>query len=334
MRPEKLEAALRAKGTPFRKTRGKNGLEFKICCPYCLSRYGKADRGYKLSMNPALNAAHCFRCGFSGPVSRIFRISNAGGPAVPKMPEFRRKSEAPGELLRLSELPDDHACCNYLRGRGFSVEALDKYFGVMYCQRGKRFAGGLYNTSNTVVFPVWMGGKLEGWQSRLMYNPDKLSEAECETMGFLRDEDGKPIRPPKYFTDPAMRKGECLYNFDLAKKSELAVVCEGTFDAMSVGPCGVATFGKGVTEEQARLLETNWKLVGILLDPGDAGQDMVRLRAMLRQCPSFIVDLKGYKDAGETPSLELWKQIYRSAAMAGYDLNRYKVDISGDALKP
>jgi len=335
MNPVKLEAALRRKvGNAYKKTRGKNGLEFKICCPYCLTRYGKADKNYKLSLNPEMNAAHCFRCGFSGPVSKIFKIENTDDRPVRKIELVNRKSEAPGELVKLSELPDDHACCNYIRGRGFSIEALDKYFGVMYCQRGKKFAGGLYNTTNTIIFPVWMYGKLAGWQSRLMYNPDKLTEDECRAMGFLLDEEGEPIRPPKYFTDPAMKKGECLYNFDLARKNDLVVVCEGTMDAMAVGPCGVATFGKGVTQAQARILQSNWKLIAILLDPGDADEEMAKLRGMMVYCPSFVVNLQGYKDAGETPSLELWDQIYASALKAGYDLNGYNINIPRDSLKP
>lgn len=336
MNPAKLEAALRRKvGNAYKKTRGKNGLEFKICCPYCLSRYGKVDKGFKLSLNPEMNAAHCFRCGFSGPVSKIFKIENNDDDRpLRKVGLLNRKSEPPGDLVRLTELPDDHACCNYIRGRGFSVEALDKYYGVMYCENGKKFAGGLYDTTNTIVFPVWMYGKLAGWQSRLMYNPDKLTDAECETMGFLRDEDGTPIKPPKYFTDPAMKKGECLYNFDLAKQSELVVVCEGTMDAMAVGPCGVATFGKGVTEAQARILQSNWKLIAILLDPGDADDEMRKLRGMVLSCPSFIVNLKGYKDAGEAPSLEIWSQIFDAAAAAGHDLNDYKINVRRDALKP
>jgi hypothetical protein len=335
MTPSKLEAVLKRKlGAAYRKARGKNGIEFKICCPFCLKRYGKPDKGYKLSLNPEMNAAHCFRCDYSGPVSGIFKIKNDNTPSAKRVEFVNFKSEPPGELVRISELPDDHRCCNYLRGRGFSVDALDRYFGVMYCSQGRKYAGGIYDTTNTVIFPVWMHGKLAGWQSRLMYNPDTLTEAECAAMGFMKDEEGQFIRPPKYFTDPVMRKGECLYNFDLARQSELVVVCEGTMDAMSVGPCGVATFGKGVTEMQARIIQNNWKLAAILLDPGDAEEEMEKLKAHLRCIPSFVVDLKGYKDAGEAPSLEIWRQIYDSAAKAGFNLLEYKLNVKPDSLKP
>lgn len=335
MNAAKLEAALRAKfGNGYRKSRGRNGLEFRICCPFCLKRYGKEDRKFKLGLNPSMNAAHCFRCGYSGTVSGIFKVKEDRDEPIRKVSLANRKSEPPGDLVRLSDLPDDHRCCNYIRGRGFSVEALDRFYGVMYCSSGKKFAGGLFDTTNTVVFPVWMNGKLAGWQSRLMYNPDTLTEAECEAMGFMRDEDGEIVRPPKYFTDPAMKKGDCLYNFDLAKESEMVVVCEGTMDAMAVGPCGVATFGKGVTEMQARIIQNNWKLAAILLDPGDAAEEMAKLKSRLRCIPSFVVDLQGYKDAGEAPSLEIWRQIYESAAKAGFDLADYCIDVRREALKP
>lgn len=337
MIPSKFESILKSRvGNAYKKGRGRNGIEFRICCPFCLKRYGKADRGYKLSLNPVLNVAHCFRCGYASLATQIFGVKNdrSGDEAFAKVQAVARRSEAPGELLRLSDLPDNHACCNYIRGRGFSVQALDKYYGVMYCRKGKKFAGGIYDTSNTVVFPVWMNGKLAGWQSRLMYNPDSIPDSECGMMGFMQDGDGKYIRPPKYFTDPAMRKGECLYNFDLAKKSELVVICEGTMDAMAVGPCAVATFGKGVSIEQAHLIQDNWKLAAILLDPGDAELEMRKLQGLIECIPSFVVDLKGYKDAGEAPSEEIWNQIYAAAAAAGHDLMDYRIEIEKEALKP
>lgn len=336
MIPVKFEAALKAKfGNAYRKARGKNGLEFKICCPFCLKRHGSVDRGFKLSLNPVLNAAHCFRCEYSGTAAKVLGIKNLAQFVPPEQPEPRKgPGKGPGELVNLLELPDNHPCCNYIRGRGFSVEALSKYYGVMYCSKGVKFAGGLYDTTNTVVFPVWMRGELAGWQSRLMYNPDALTPEECEAMGFWKDGTGKIVRPPKYFTDPSMRKGECLYNFDLARRSELVVICEGTMDAMAVGPCAVATFGKGVTDMQARLVQNNWKLAAILLDPGDAAAEMMKLRAALTCIPNFIVDLKGWKDAGEAPSLEIWRQIYDSAAKAGHNLLDYKIELDRKAMKP
>jgi hypothetical protein len=48
-----FEVAIRAKyGTRYKKTRTKNGLEYKICCPFCLRNRGKSDTGFHLYMNP------------------------------------------------------------------------------------------------------------------------------------------------------------------------------------------------------------------------------------------------------------------------------------------
>ena len=134
--------------------------------------------------------------------------------------------------------------------------------------------------------------------------------------------------PPKYFTAPGFPKGQSLFNLDWASKSEVVVVCEGTFDAISVGRSGVAALGKGVTEYQARMLVNTpgWKLIILLLDPGDADKEMSKLVQTLGTViPVLQVQLKGYKDAGETPRNEIWLQAGEAAFNVGIDLIQYKI---------
>jgi hypothetical protein len=244
--------------------------------------------------------------------------------------------DGPGMLCNLVGLSTDHPCIRYLRGRGFNIELLERVYGVRYCWEGKAFANGLFNTTNTLVFPIWMDGKLVGWQSRLLYNPDSLTQEELKAMGVPMEEDGTYPKPPKYFTSPGFDKGRALFNYDVARKSELIVVCEGPLDAVSVGPCAVATLGKGVTEFQARLIKAYWKLAVILLDPGDADREMAELQGNLQlSIPTVKIDLQGYKDAGEAPTLEIWRQIVESMDAMGLRIEKYNMGMywTGDALR-
>lgn len=326
---QRLEAQLKRKyGNRYRKGKGKNGLEYKICCPFCLRNVGKEDRKYKLYLNPDIDRANCFRCGHKGRVSDLFKdLKLAEAQPFIRLPPAPLPADvpAPGELHALSELPNDHPCLNYLRGRGLRPAVLEQYYGVRYCSAGRNFAG-VFDTSNTVVFPIWMDGRLVGWQSRLLYTPDKLTEDECEALGFRLDGDGTHVRPPKYFTAPGMDKGRVMFNYDLARQSDVVVICEGPTDAIATGPCAVATLGKGVSEHQARLVKSYWKLAVTLLDPGDADREMQALYgALYTTMPVVKVSLQGYKDAGEATTEEVWRQIYDTAARSGIDLLKYNL---------
>jgi DNA primase len=149
-----------------------------------------------------------------------------------------------------------------------------------------------------------------GWQSRLLYDPGKLTENEYSDYGFQRDEKGEWIVPPKYFTSPGMEKGRVLYNYTNARNYDYVVVTEGVFDAFSVGPCAVSLFGKAPTEAQMRLLKTYWERVIMLLDPGDADMEMERaMHELQRSVKVTVVTLQGTKDAGDLPREEVWRQI-------------------------
>jgi hypothetical protein len=73
----------------------------------------------------------------------------------------------------------------------------------------------------------------------------------------------------------------------------------------------VATLGKLVSGYQKKMLVSLWKTVVLLLDP-DAGKDQAALVEDLTVPggPRVVpVALQGYKDAGDCPRDELWRQI-------------------------
>jgi hypothetical protein len=173
-----------------------------------------------------------------------------------------------------------------------------------------------YDTSNTLIFPLyWTDLRnnrpvVVGWQSRLLYSPDDLNESEYHDYGFCRDDAGEWIVPPKYFTSPGMEKGRILYNYMNARAFDYVVVTEGVFDAFSVGPCAVSLFGKCPTDAQIRTLLNYWDHVIMLLDPGDASDEMEKALLHLHRAVAVtVVNLTGTKDAGDLPRAEVWRQI-------------------------
>ena len=331
---DKVENLLRAKfGTQVKRAKTKKGLELRICCPFCTSRGNTRDTGYKLWINPGKDVYRCWRCETRGSLSELLgqRIDGVGSlqAEAPAVGTLASCETLPGELIRLDHLDNDHVASRYMRHRGFEPSGLGKHYGVSYCASGRLFGGRSFrfDTGNTIVFPIWMLGKMVGWQCRLMYNPDELDDETCRAFGFIWDEEKeKWLRPPKYFTSPGLTKGCVLYNYDTAIKSDVVVVTEGPTDALATGPCAVGTLGKGVSDTQVELLANNWKVIVVLLDP-DAYADAEALCAHIgRKNPlTVLVRLENYDDPGSAPTREIWKQIYRAGMRTGIDITQYSL---------
>lgn len=324
-----IESALVAKfGKRYRKHRAKNGMEYKVCCPFCTKAGLKPDRKYKLWINPDKQVYRCWRCDARGRVSDLLGVL-ASTPVFDARPRtLSTDIPAPGELIGLDQLEGSNPACVYMANRGFNPVALGRYYGVQHCYSGRVFGGKYmrFNTTNTIVFPIIMDTRVVGWQSRLLYNPDALTDAECEAMAMPRDDDGDYIRPPKYFTSPGLTKADVLYNFDTARSGNLVVVVEGPTDVLATGPAAVGTLGKGVSDQQASMLKTFWDLVIVMLDPGDAARESAKLVEELSGTVRTVeVRLERYDDPGSAPTLELWRQIDVAMRKQGLDLSNYKL---------
>ena len=331
-----VEQLLRRKfgDTRVRKTRGRNGVEFRVCCPFPHGPDGP-DRKYKMYINPERfgGVYNCYSCGKSGRLSEfIGEFNNMARQPVAQVRDepLPADVQGPGYTIPIDELPADHPASIYLervRKRPFDRVELSRDYGVRYCLKGRTYGSGekgfWYDTSNTLIFPMWMMGRLVGWQSRLLYDPDKAScdDAACAAMGFPKDHEGQWIRPPKYWTNPGLPKGRILFNFDNARKFRHVVVTEGVFDSMSVGLCATAALGKGITENQIRMLKTYWDTVILLLDPGDADRETAKIAAdmMTSGVEVIPIHLKNYHDAGDTPREELWRQITETVRQRNLD---------------
>lgn len=315
-------------GNQWGKHRRRNGqMEYRANCPFCLRERGTPDKKRKLYMNPSKGVFNCYRCSSSGPLRKIFRdyIPGAKPEFAPVIQQQTKDCPMPGDVIPLHHLDDDHIARRYLEYRGFKPDVLSEHLGVHYCSKGRRFGNGedfFFDTTNTILFPVWMHGKLIGWQARLLYDPDKLDDKQCELYQFPKNSEGEWVRPPKYYTPYGMSKGDILYNFDNARQFPLVVVSEGPLDVAGIGVCGVATFGKSISETQGRLIKQYWRTAILMLDPDDADNETMRLCYDLQMSiPVIPVKLQGVKDPGDASFERIWTQIYDAAAARGHHLS-------------
>jgi len=313
-----FEAAIRARfGSKYRRSRGRNGVEFKVCCPFCVRNGKSIDKSYKMYINPTHRGGvyNCYRCSASGTVGELLgKISGDEVVIQKKEAPLPTNVSPPGHMVDLQQLEVDHPAIAYLtrrRSRPFDPAYMAHYFGVKYCAVGQRFGNGvdfLFDTTNTLIFPVYMFGALVGWQARMLDEPETLTDEFLEMKGFPRNESGGWVLPPKYYTSPGFPKGRVICNFDLARQHEIGVVSEGTFDVAAIGTPGMATLGKGITEYQARLLKTYFNKIVVALDP-DASKESRAIVANLRMSIDVYELELNDQDPGDMLTDDIWKTI-------------------------
>jgi DNA primase len=140
-------------------------------------------------------------------------------------------------------------------------------------------------TTRRIVFPVFFGHQLVGWQKRAI--------------------PGESVSPePKYKNSPGFPKSQVLYNYDLAKDYPRVCVVESAMSvakALSVGvPNVVATFGSKVSNEQIRLLR-DFEIVYIWFDrdSGGMGGEYKLTQGLYRHTTVKVVTPDGGKDMAD-----------------------------------
>ena len=232
------------------------GEYYRVDCPYCgdtrarlwvSHRYGTEDAGgRKLRF-----LAHCYNrlClrekwradDFRDRLDDGYMLARARVREGIVVAAEDRAATMPGHCIRLDRLPDAHPAVRYISerpGQKLDYRRLGRAYGLSFCTDAPN-----YNAVGRLIAPVVLGGKLVGWQGRY--------PADLDWKGPRRNE-----LPPKYYTDPAMRASQVLYNLDVARTFRTIVVVEGTFDVYGFGPMCAATFGSSLSDAQVRLLKS------------------------------------------------------------------------------
>lgn len=242
------------------------GEYYQVCCPKCHDtkhrlwinhRWGVKDQ----KGNRNLHLAVCYNEGcyahYQERIDLLEDLNQVGGGGSLERATVQQGEEIdfanievalPGHHELLHELPPHHPANAYLAGRGYDPEKLGRFYGVGYCNHSPMLLA-----ANRIVVPIYVEGKLKGWQARYIGDMDWHD----------------PNSPPKWYFMPRFKKGQTFYNIDAAKTFETGVVVEGCGDAWGFGPMSLATFGQTMTVTQKRLLKSIYanRSVVLLWDP-------------------------------------------------------------------
>jgi DNA primase len=153
-------------------------------------------------------------------------------------PMVRKEIRLPTNVPVL-DLPENHPARQFLVKRGIDKDQLLCY-DIRY---GQGLDADFPTAYNSIIFPVYMEQMLASWQARVLTSNSRM----------------------KYYSCPGIRIHDLLYGWDLAKDYDYAILVEGVFDAIRIGPPALALFGKHVSDQQARLLQ-RFKMVFYIPD--------------------------------------------------------------------
>lgn len=179
----------------------------------------------------------------------------------------------------------------YLAERGVPLDVAQLY-GIRYAPVERR-----------VVFPIYAGARLVGWQKRLIVDNRAWNEETEEW-----------VEGPKILSSRGIPR-ERTVMFSNRPMTEHVVLCEGPVDALKAHLCGgnVATMGKAVSANQVKLLRNaGVTKFYMALDP-DAFEETRRLVSDLGdlECHLLVVPSQ-YKDLGAMPMPEVL-ELFRNA---------------------
>lgn len=332
---------IRKKFPEARETVRGSGPAFTVNC----WKYHKFGGKNEMEIGANDGVFHCHNCGHSGnlytefpeffdPLSELFPdlFVKREAPTAPAANARVRRGgimwtediQAPGEVIPFAKLPDEHVAVEYLRRRGFDIEemrAYDETRALYYCTRGQiSMAEGKGSTTGRIVFPIYMLGRLKGWQARQIDYVVEETELTGEKVVWNGDAwqkfkkvDGhwEDRYVPKYYTCPGMKRSSVLYGFDMARNYQEVAVVEGPLDYHRTGPQCVGTIGKMISRDQVNLMKTYWSRLFYLRDPGVDPEDRAfkQLLMDLAPVPVYHLCLAGGKDPGATRRESTWQQI-------------------------
>jgi len=227
-----------------RAKRGAGGL-FNIMCPTCAPEDSK-----KMKRWVSEHVSQCWICGNRMSTETLLNQAVTINPLALKLPYTKHED--------IIDLPTNHPAVQFLyRDHLYDLQLL-KDKGVVFVAEGCGISipfesGYIGHTNECIIFPVYHGGILVGWQARKV--PGTWHGDRAGKMRYLQ------IFP----------KGKYLFNYDAAKSSKTVVVMEGAKKALKLPTMAVATLGKDISTEQIRLIQ-EWSRIVFMLDAGEDAQ--------------------------------------------------------------
>lgn len=239
-----------------------SGKEIAIECIFC----SQSSKKKKLTINTESGLWHCWKCGKKGNFFQFIDKVKKQGKSV-NLDAFKQEGEKfknteikpivdeipyPEGFFLLDPKAKGYTveqALDYLKGRGIEGNTIHAY-RLGYCGTGM--------LSGRVIVPIYYKDKLVSYIAR----------------DFTGKSSRRILTPPGNGTAGIKRY---IYRIEEAKKLGHLIITEGVFSCISVGPCGVAIFGKQPTVNQlAQILNAKPKRVTVALDP-DAAKEAISL---------------------------------------------------------
>lgn len=200
-------------------------------------------------------------------VARLFKEQPEEGPPVFSRVRRPERLALPEGFLPLSSTDGlGQRARDYVRSRGLDPFFLDTR-GVGFCDEGPRLG--------YLCLPCYEKGRLVHYVLRDFLGTDGRRR-------YLNLREGEA---PK-------AAGEVLYNSDALDLLDQVYLTEGAFDALTVGPAGVATLGKELTKWQmSMLLRARCQRYVVLGDPGAYRDNLRTFSRLLPDKQVKVVDL-------------------------------------------
>ncbi|MEH7346787.1 DNA primase [Bacillus sp. JJ1532] len=287
----------------------KQGRNYFGLCPF----HGENTPSF--SVSPDKQIYHCFGCGAGGNAFSFLmdlegysfqeaavRLAEKGNIKLDMIiqsaaaqsnvpPDIQQMLEA-HELLRkfyhhlLLNTKDGQHALDYLLGRGFTIETIEKFqigyslpsWDFVYKFLGKRkFPIEVMEKAGLIIKREKDGSYFDRFRNRIMF---PIFDRSGKTIAFsgrsLGDDEPKYLNSPE---TPIFNKSKILYNFHLArpqiKKLQQAVLFEGFADVISADLAGVengiGTMGTSLTEDHVSALKRNAQSITVCYDSDNAG---------------------------------------------------------------
>lgn len=288
--------------------KGNNGW-INIRCPTCNPKDAlKMKRG----VHSKTLSTNCFICKEPLSLTQLFGsddIIRSAQPVHFEIKEHPQAREWPCDaIVPVSALPKTHDAVRFLlKDHITDLDRIYRQYQVGYiCKEDSKYitfnkdhgTGVSISSADSLVFPVFKHNEFVGWQLRFL-NP------KSKKFKYLH----------------VFPKGNYLYNYDNAKQYKMVVVVEGVKKSWKF-PNGVATFGKGLSQQQIQMIQ-EWDEIVFMMDGEDDTQDKIKelVNVINRNKPCINIDPRdyGFASPDDMPEDEAQSIVYREWLKAGYE---------------
>lgn len=250
----------------------KSQKEVRYCCPFCLKKRGKPDRGYSFSANRFTSKYQCFKCGTKGQLCKTSQAGQSDDDLVSFLKDmFLEVSDdteegVEAEYISFGQTELSDMARKYLKRRGITDSDIE-YYGICCSENSELLL--------RVIVPNEV---VDGFTD--MYVARSYSKY-CE---------------PKYMNPEDSNKANVVFNlFRLPQNCDRLICCEGVFSAIAAGRDAVCCYGSKPSKSQvSQIIEKNPKEFVACLDNDLAGYKSnidlaIKIKQELPDCEvSFI----------------------------------------------